>query len=42
MVKWLPPIEPPKDPKLHAIWRMYEEGRYISLKIHGKQVGVKP
>lgn len=28
-MKWLPPIGPPKDPKLHDVWRIYETGRWL-------------
>lgn len=42
MIKWLPPIDPPKDPKLHEVWRMYELGRWMILRIHGHQIGNRP
>lgn len=28
----LPPIEPPKDPALHDVWRIVELGRILNLK----------
>lgn len=42
MTKWLPPIDPPADAKMNDVWRLYEQGRLLVLRVHGKQIGVKP
>jgi hypothetical protein len=32
MKQYLSPIEPPKDPALHDVWRLVELGRILNLK----------